>query len=95
MPGCRPDVERQCAPMCSSSRVLYGPRRHAGHSLSAMPVLAIRSVARPLAASRQIGACRVNAGPVAQATRSACPLASMLAADHPADGHASSLMRIT
>ena len=43
--------------MCSSSRVLSGPSRHGGNSLSVMPVAAMDSVARPLAASLQIGAC--------------------------------------
>ena len=41
--------------MCSSSRVLNGPNRHGGNSLSVMPVAAMESVASPLAASWQMG----------------------------------------
>ena len=47
---------RQHSPMCSSSRVLNGPSRQGGNSLSVMPVAAMDSVASPLAASLQIGA---------------------------------------
>ena len=47
-----------CAPMCNSSRVLNGPSRHGGNSLSSMPVAAMASVASPLAASWQIGIWR-------------------------------------
>ena len=51
-------LRHAAAPMCSSSRVLCGPSRHAGNSLPEMPVLPRFKVASPLAASLQIGACR-------------------------------------